>query len=104
LAGTLDIAALGAVAIDKSVSPPRIYVADTHNNRVLRFDDAYAFASGAAASVVIGQQNFTTRTSLASNRDRKSPRLHSSPTPLSLILPYTTLFRSSLRALSISQL
>ncbi len=60
LAGTLDISALGALAIDHSVSPPRIYVADTHNNRVLRFDNLNSLANGAAASVVIGESSFTT--------------------------------------------
>ena len=67
LAGSLDIAALGAVAIDNSVSPARIWVADTHNNRVLGFSNAAAFANGAPASIVIGQQNFTGGFSVACN-------------------------------------
>ncbi len=65
LAGTLDIAALGAVAIDNSVSPPRIWVADPHNNRVLGFSNVNALADGQAASIVIGQADFTNGSSQA---------------------------------------
>lgn len=62
LAGTVDISALGSVAIDNSVSPPRLYVADAHNNRVLGFNNASSFVNGAPANIVIGQQNFFTGT------------------------------------------
>lgn len=63
LAGTVDISALGTVAIDNLTG--RIYVADTHNNRVLGFNNAASFANGAPASIVIGQQDFLTGTSKA---------------------------------------
>jgi sugar lactone lactonase YvrE len=63
LAGSVDIAAFGAVAIDNTTG--RIYVADNHNNRVLGFNNAASFANGAPASVVIGQQNFFTGSSKA---------------------------------------
>lgn len=41
----------------------RLYVADGNNNRVLVFNDAGTAASGAAASRVLGQPNFTNGTS-----------------------------------------
>src|SRR5208337_263931 len=47
-----------SVAIDTSVSPNRLYIADSTNNRVLGWADAAAFADGAAADLVIGQHDF----------------------------------------------
>lgn len=44
-----------AVAVDRSVTPPRLWVADTRNHRVLGFRDAAGFANGARADVVLGQ-------------------------------------------------
>jgi hypothetical protein len=38
----------------------RLWVADSGNNQVLRFDNALTAASGAAAAVVLGQPNFST--------------------------------------------
>jgi hypothetical protein len=49
----------GAVAIDKTVSPNRVYVADTANNRVLGYGSVANFATHAAAKIVIGQADFT---------------------------------------------
>ena len=40
----------------------RLYVADGNNNRVIIFNNAGTLASGAAASRVLGQPNFTTAT------------------------------------------
>lgn len=40
----------------------RLWVADSNNNRVLRFDNAAAKANGAAADGVLGQADFTTDT------------------------------------------
>ncbi len=52
----------------------RLWVADTGNSRVLRFDNALTASSGAAASVVLGQPNFTsTDFGTAANR-MKSPQ------------------------------
>jgi hypothetical protein len=48
------------VAVDTSVSPPAIYVADTLNNRVLGWADATAFTNGQSADIVIGQNDFFT--------------------------------------------
>jgi DNA-binding beta-propeller fold protein YncE len=47
----------GAVAIDTSVTPNRVYVADTANNRVLGWSNISAFTTHAAANIVIGQPN-----------------------------------------------
>ena len=47
-----------AVALDTSVTPPRIYVADTGNNRVLAWKDSAGFKNGAPADLVIGQLDF----------------------------------------------
>jgi hypothetical protein len=46
------------VALDTSVTPPRIYVADTNNNRILAWKDAVGFKNGAQADLVIGQRDF----------------------------------------------
>jgi uncharacterized protein (TIGR03437 family) len=46
------------IALDTSVTPPRIYVADTSNNRVLAWKDAVGFKNGAFADLVIGQLDF----------------------------------------------
>lgn len=40
-----------------------LYVADTYNHRVLRFNAAALLANGASASAVLGHSNFTTQTS-----------------------------------------
>lgn len=51
----------GAVAIDKTVNPNRVYVADTPNNRVLGWASISAFITHASANVVFGQPDlFTT--------------------------------------------
>lgn len=52
------MAAPSAVAIDTSASPNHVWAADTGNNRVLGWNDAGGFVSGAAADIVIGQQDF----------------------------------------------
>ena len=45
------------VALDTSVTPPILYVADTGNNRILAWKNARA-ASGSRADLVIGQRDF----------------------------------------------
>jgi uncharacterized protein (TIGR03437 family) len=52
------------VALDTSVSPPIIYVADTGNNRVLAWRDAASFSNGVKADLVIGQRDFFSTLSL----------------------------------------
>lgn len=46
-----------AVAVDNSVAPPAVYVADTNNNRVLGWRNSSEFQNGAPANVVLGQKN-----------------------------------------------
>ena len=46
------------VALDTSVTPPRLYVSDSGNNRILAWKDAAAFTNGAKADLVIGQRDF----------------------------------------------
>ncbi|HJU12566.1 MAG TPA: NHL repeat-containing protein [Candidatus Binataceae bacterium] len=46
------------VAIDHSVVPNRLYVADTGNNRVLGWSSVANFTNGQAADLVIGQADF----------------------------------------------
>ena len=43
------------IALDTSVSPPILYVADTYNNRVLAWKNAAGFTNGQKADLVIGQ-------------------------------------------------
>ncbi len=47
-----------AVAVDFSVSPNRLYVADMNNSRVLGWHSVAAFVNGAPADLVIGQPDF----------------------------------------------
>jgi uncharacterized protein (TIGR03437 family) len=47
-----------SVAIDTSVSPPALYIADTGNHRVLAWRDATAVEMARPADLVIGQRNF----------------------------------------------
>ena len=46
------------IALDTSVTPPRVYVADTVNNRILAWKDAVNFTNGKFADLVIGQRDF----------------------------------------------
>ena len=47
-----------SVAIDASVTPNRLYVADSLNSRVLGYKDVTTFINGGAADLVIGQPDF----------------------------------------------
>ena len=49
-----------AVALDNSVSPPRLYVSDYANNRVLAWKNAATFTTGQTADLVIGQPDLLT--------------------------------------------
>jgi sugar lactone lactonase YvrE len=46
------------LAVDKSVTPNRIYVVDESNNRVLGYASVTALVNGGSASIVIGQPDF----------------------------------------------
>jgi sugar lactone lactonase YvrE len=47
-----------SVAMDASVTPNRLYVADSGNSRVLGYKNVATFVSGGAADLVIGQPDF----------------------------------------------
>ncbi len=47
-----------AVAIDTSVVPNRLYIADSTNNRILGYKDVTTLVNGGLADLVIGQPNF----------------------------------------------
>ena len=47
------------IAIDARSNPPRLYVADTLNHRVLGFADARKVRGGDRADIVLGQPDFT---------------------------------------------
>ena len=48
----------GAVAMDSSVVPARLYVADTFNHRILGFSNFAALRNGDFPDLVIGQPDF----------------------------------------------
>jgi uncharacterized protein (TIGR03437 family) len=50
-----ELDAPAGIALDNSVSPPILYIADTGNNRVLAFRYATQLVAGSVADVVIGQ-------------------------------------------------
>ncbi len=52
----------------------RLWVADTGNHRVLRFDSAAAKTNGAAASGVLGQAAFTTKVAAITAQGMNGPR------------------------------
>ena len=45
------------IALDSSVTPPILYVADTQNSRILVWQNALAFSNGKPADRIIGQLN-----------------------------------------------
>lgn len=59
-----------SIALDTSVSPARLYIADTLNNRVLGFKNASSFSNGQKADLVLGQPDF--RTTFAQGPGRTS--------------------------------
>src|SRR5437667_9072568 len=52
-----------AIAVDTSVTPPILYVADTFNSRVLAWKNALLFKNGDFADLVIGQRDKYSTTS-----------------------------------------
>jgi sugar lactone lactonase YvrE len=72
------------VAVDRSVSPNRLYAADTSNNRVLGWQNVAAFTNGAPADLVIGQNDFL---STGCNQNRTDAGGNSLPAPNTLCAP-----------------
>ncbi len=57
-----EFTASQAVALDTSVTPPILYVADTVNNRILAWKNSASFTNGAFADLVIGQRDWYSTT------------------------------------------
>ncbi len=57
------------IALDQTVTPPILYIADTGNNRVLGFRDASSFTTGQRADIVIGQIDFQSAFAQGPNRN-----------------------------------
>ncbi len=53
-----ELATPQGIALDTTVSPPILYVADTGNNRILAWRDATTGGNGVKADKVIGQRDF----------------------------------------------
>lgn len=62
------------VAMDRSLTPNRLYVADPSNHRVLAWRDASAFTNGQVADLVIGQPDFFTAYSAGGDTGLDSPQ------------------------------
>ena len=59
----------GGVAVDYTSNPPRLYLADPGNNRVLGYPDARNVKAGDPAAIVIGQVDFQHAASNIPNGD-----------------------------------
>jgi hypothetical protein len=57
------------IAIDNSSTPAILYVGDTGNNRVLAWKNAFGFAKGNKADLVIGQRDFLSTAPQGPDRD-----------------------------------
>lgn len=54
-----------SIAVDTSLDPPALWVADTANNRVLGYRDARSANGAPMADIVLGQRDFRSNTPLA---------------------------------------
>jgi uncharacterized protein (TIGR03437 family) len=61
------------IALDTSVTPPRLYIADTRNNRVLAWKDSVNFTNGKPADLVLGQRDFLSTPALGPGRNPSNP-------------------------------
>jgi uncharacterized protein (TIGR03437 family) len=59
-----------SVAVDRSSTPPALYVSDTRNHRVLGWRNATSFSNGAAADIVVGQVDKLSTTPLGPGSSR----------------------------------
>ena len=66
--GGTGLSGPASVALGPNPSAAHLYIADTGNNRVLGYRDAAALSNGAAADLVIGQQNFCSTACNASGK------------------------------------
>jgi sugar lactone lactonase YvrE len=61
------------VAVDRSATPNRIYLADAELNRVLGWSDVARFRAGAAADLVLGQPSQFTGANVYTQKDCPTP-------------------------------
>jgi hypothetical protein len=70
------------VAVDRSATPNRIYLADVDLNRVLGWSDTARFRAGASADLVLGQQSLVTGSFVSTLDECPAP-----PSPTSFCRP-----------------
>lgn len=76
----------GAVAVDSTGSTPRLYIADTFNNRVLGFRDARKVRPGQPADLVIGQLDTFSTSANYQTHDAAAPTDSSLNNPVGLLV------------------
>jgi uncharacterized protein (TIGR03437 family) len=76
----------GAILIDRSASPPHLYVADSGNNRILCFKDASHVNPGDFADLIIGQANGVTSLANFPSGDPTKPSATSLNSPSGMTL------------------
>ncbi|MBI4889183.1 MAG: hypothetical protein HY821_01075, partial [Acidobacteria bacterium] len=74
-----------ATFIDRTSNPPRLYIADTGNNRILGFADARRFKYGDTADLVIGQVSLTRSLFNSPTNDPSSPTATGLTLPASIV-------------------
>ncbi len=77
---------VGSVAIDRSATPPHLYVSDPGNNRILCFKDGAHVVAGQVADLVIGQTNGLTALANFPSGDPTKPSATSLNAPSGIIL------------------
>ena len=79
-------AASGSVVLDQSVSPPRLYVADTLNHRILGYANFNKVRNGDKPDLVIGQPDFSRNVINYPTGDSAQPNAQGLNGPTSLLL------------------
>jgi uncharacterized protein (TIGR03437 family) len=76
----------GTVVIDRTATPPHLYVSDPGNNRILCFKDAQHVNAGDFADLIIGQPNGNTSLANFPSGDPTKPLANSLNSPSGLAL------------------
>jgi uncharacterized protein (TIGR03437 family) len=74
------------LAIDSNSNPPRLYVADTYNNRILGFKNLLNVSFGAKADIVIGQPDLQHTTVNYPSNDGTKPNANGLFQPVGITL------------------
>jgi sugar lactone lactonase YvrE len=82
--GPASFAVPRGIAIDRSVTPNRVYVADSFYHRILGWNNIDALSNGAPADLVIGQPDFT---SIFCNQNPYNSGIQTTPTLSSICDP-----------------